>query len=458
MVKPGVGLMVECIPDKRTSLIEEIEQDQKLQLILTPGQRQQLICFLLLVETEPVILTQIRVLLKVSRTTIIKDLDEIEVWLSDWGIDLERKQNYGIWIASPEKHRQQVLMALLWGAAPFGPSLFEISFQNGLVFSLEDDVEFLPLVEMINNILETFDFHKIFNKVIFVEDFLGGRFTDDAVLFLALFFSVLVARIKMGQHLDIPEQEITLLKEIPIWQAAVNMANSLSEGNQLPWTESDIAYIAMNILAAPRSESWAGELDQESHYKELFADLLEHISQAYQISELRTDPTLRDGLVNHLIPVCNQHIFQLWFPKMQLGLPEEKKYKKEHSVAQKLGEIIHDHTAIEIPPEETFMIAALLRAAYIRSQPHQLKQVLVICPSGMATAQLLTARLNTRFPRLGKLTVMSYRALDEKIIESADLIITLMPLSKELVKNKPMIQVSPQLLPEDVEAITSFLD
>jgi hypothetical protein len=75
----------------------------------------------------------------------------------------------------------------------------------------------------------------------------------------------------------------------------------------------------------------------------------------------------------------------------------------------------------------------------------------------MATAQLLTARLSTKFPRLGKLTVVSFRELDQDKIAEADLIITMMPLPKDLVLNKPTVQVSPQLLPEDVEAITSLL-
>jgi hypothetical protein len=60
----------------------------------------------------------------------------------------------------------------------------------------------------------------------------------------------------------------------------------------------------------------------------------------------------------------------------------------------------------------------------------------------MATAQLLTARLKTRFPHLGKLTVVSFRELDTERIASADLIITLMPLPDDFGKDKPIIQVS----------------
>ena len=135
----------------------------------------------------------------------------------------------------------------------------------------------------------------------------------------------------------------------------------------------------------------------------------------------------------------------------------KEKYAKEHAIASTLLGIIHKHTGMVLPQEETNMIAALLRAAYIRRNPHHFHEVLVVCPSGMATAQLLTARLNIRFPRLGKLTVISFRELNAERVAQADLIITMMPLPIETTQDKPVIHVSPQLLPEDVEAITAFL-
>jgi hypothetical protein len=74
----------------------------------------------------------------------------------------------------------------------------------------------------------------------------------------------------------------------------------------------------------------------------------------------------------------------------------------------------------------------------------------------MATAQLLTARLRTRFPHLGKLTVVSFRELDDERVANADLIITLMPLSKEIAGENPLFGFA-AAFPSDIEAITSFL-
>jgi len=213
----------------------------------------------------------------------------------------------------------------------------------------------------------------------------------------------------------------------------------------------------MNILSSPRVDSWPRVVEQEKLYRELSSELINEVSKTYEIEALLNDLNLREGLINHLVPVCNQQKFNLWFPEIQAGLSSESKYKNEFNLARIMIDIIQDHTGLEFPANEVNMIAALLRATYIRLRPYHFKKVLVICPSGMVTAQLLTARLTTRFPRLGKLTVISYRELDPDMVAQADLIITLMPLSEDLVKDKPVINVSAQLLPEDVEAITNFL-
>jgi len=129
----------------------------------------------------------------------------------------------------------------------------------------------------------------------------------------------------------------------------------------------------------------------------------------------------------------------------------------EFALVERLVAIIQKRTSIALEEEDQCMLVAFLRAAYIRLRSYQFSNVLLVCPSGMATAQLLTARLKTRFPHLGKLTVVSFRELDAEKVATADLIITLMPLAEDFGKDKPIIQVSPQLLQCDIDAITAFL-
>jgi mannitol operon transcriptional antiterminator len=137
------------------------------------------------------------------------------------------------------------------------------------------------------------------------------------------------------------------------------------------------------------------------------------------------------------------------------GLPE--KYEKEHAIAQDVSILVHEYTGVRLPKSEINNLVVLLRAAFIRNRSYRFDRVIVICPSGMATAQLLVARLHARFPNLSNLEVISLRDLTPALISSADLILTTVPLPRQYANNPKVIQVHPLLMPEDIETITQFL-
>ena len=211
------------------------------------------------------------------------------------------------------------------------------------------------------------------------------------------------------------------------------------------------------ILSAPRNERWPGDLDMESYFHDLIIDIMKQIAEYYDAPEMSEDRILRDGLVNHIIPACLRQKFDLWqpYPDPDYSLSEE--YTYEYKIARNTSELIEDQTGYRLPDAEINSIAMLLRAARIRVRPYRFRQVIVVCPSGMATAQLLVARLEARFPRLGPLEVVSLRELSDEQLAQVDLIISTIPLADEINQHIDVIQVHPLLLPEDVEAITQYL-
>src|SRR5438094_213364 len=56
---PGVGVQIICTTDQKRRLLTELCSQSKFQLILTPGQRQQLLALQLLMARGPLILSQL---------------------------------------------------------------------------------------------------------------------------------------------------------------------------------------------------------------------------------------------------------------------------------------------------------------------------------------------------------------------------------------------------------------
>lgn len=350
-----------------------------------------------------------------------------------------------------------MITALLWGETPFGRPLTKITHTNGIAFSLHDDAALLPLVKQSDEIIQKWNMTRVFGQVAYAEAQLGGRFTDDAVLHLALVFAIQTNRIEEGHHLKVTAKDIAWIKELPVWNVAKMVAKRLGWGLASEWKDVDIAGVAMHILAAPRNERWPGDLEIDSGFNDLIGEVMGHIVNAFDRPELYQDRTLQDGIVNHILPACLRQKFELWQPSPPSTTTLSEKYTSEYEVANAVATIIEKHRAVQLPEAEINNIAALLRAARIRIRPYRLRQVIIVCPSGMATAQLLMARLEARFPRLGPLNVVSLRRLNAEKILEAELIISTVPLSEEISKQIDVIQVHPLLLPEDIEAITDYL-
>ncbi len=456
-VTPGVGIELACPPDKSSALIQELSFETPVQLILSPGQRRQLLALILLFEQDPLILQHLKQLLQVSRATVVKDADRVAAWLQSIDLDLIRRPNFGVLVEGTEKDRRKALALLLWGEIPFGESLFSISHSDGLVFLSGTDAELMPSVKRANEIILGLDVQRTFGQVAYAETQLGGRFTDDAVLYLGLVLAIQAARVQSGNVLEIEAETLAWFKGLPIWQVAEQIGKRLAWRLNIDWPESEVASISMHLLAAPRNERWPGDLELDGSFKLLIDEILQGVADAYGMPSLGQDRTLRDGIVNHIVPACMRQRFLLWLPAPPEATTLSDRYSIERELARNLGELVEKRVGVALPGSEINNLALLLRASFIRERPNQIRQVFVVCPSGMATAQLLVARLKANFPRMETLKVVSVRELTSGSADHADLIITTVPLPIELQEKFAVIQVHPLLLPEDVKSITDYL-
>jgi mannitol operon transcriptional antiterminator len=457
-VLPGVGFAVNLTPDQTHKLFRKISVQSEVQIVLSVSQRQQLLTLFLLTRAEPAILAQLEQISQVSRMTILKDLGEIGDWLQMQKLSLIRKPHFGIQVSGTEHDCQQALAELLWGETPFSSDpITEITHADGLKFNLQADAQLSPLVKYVSDFFSSLHMRRTIGVVAHAEEQLGGRFTDDAVLHLALVFAIMSNLVQSGKHLEVDAELLGSLQMAKMWPVAAHVASRLGRESNSTWKPGDIAGVAMEMMAAPRNEIFPGELERDSDFSALSERLMAYISEAFGISKVKQDRMLQNGLLNNIVPACFRQRFNLWFPVAlnSTGLPD--KYEREHGVAQAVSQIVSEFNGVQLPQSEISNLVVLLRAAFIRNRPYRFDHVIVICPSGMATAQLLVARLHVRFPNLSNLEVISLRDLTATQMAAADLILTTVPLPRQYATNHKVIQVHPLLLPEDIENITRFL-
>lgn len=466
-ITPGVGVDVVCSTAKRQELMQDLGTGEDYELVLSAGQRRQLISLTLLTASDPLVLNDLQQDTQVSRTTILKDIELVEEWLQLFSLTIEKRPNFGTWIEGGEWKIRQALTALLWGDTTFEDPIFQMSHTSGLEFNLESDSRLLPVLQNVVNLIDVLDTQRMTTLVASAEAEMGGRFTDHEVLHLTLALAVQMFRIKNEKLIEssiLSTEEAEKIGRNPVWEVAKHLLQMIHPMQKMsPKVETYAGYtneinaLTVLLLAGSKNERWPGDPETEKEFDLLISKLLQLAEEAYELPGLSHDVTLRDGLIANVIPACLRRQYNLWSPiSRQPNKLSAEKYAFEHQIAGHLATEVKKHTTYSLPVSEVNNLALLLRAAWVRERPHQLREVLVVCPSGMATAQLLVARLRARFPRFGKLTVISMREIGSQQLTDTDLIITTVPLT-DFEHSVKVIQVHPLLLPEDIATITHWL-
>lgn len=453
--KPGVGVSLDCSTHQRQQVLRELNTQTDFQLILSAGQRQWLIALQLLTATEPLILNWFQHKTSVSRTTILKDLETIEPWLGLFELSLVRRPNYGLILEGREWAWRQALAALLWGDVPFEASLTAMRYGTGLTFSLAGNAS-LPIVNQSNKVVRSWDTQTAIDWVAFAEDQLGGRFTDDALLYLALALAIQAQRVKDGCRLHGSAETRTWLQARKIWGVAAEVARLMWPNLVSETLIDEITAIATHLLAGVRDNLWPGDLEIDPALTDLIDVLVAEVAAAFSMPALRHDTPLRDGLVAHIIPAYMRQRFGLWYPPIGSDKVLADSYAREYHIARELSNLVTERTGVILPASEVDVLALLIRAAFLRESTSRPKRVLIVCPSGMATAQLLVARLKARFPSLEIVGVLSLRELSVERVAGVSLLISTVPVQPPRPGLR-VLQVHPLLLPEDVQQLTQAL-
>ncbi len=100
--KPGEGISLGIDENKRQDLLKELSSMPVGSVFLVPTERLQIMILTFLFSTQPIVVKQLEKQLFVSRTTILKDLETIDKWLSARQLILTRRPNFGCVINGSE--------------------------------------------------------------------------------------------------------------------------------------------------------------------------------------------------------------------------------------------------------------------------------------------------------------------------------------------------------------------
>ncbi|GGC89638.1 putative licABCH operon regulator [Thalassobacillus devorans] len=439
----GVGYFIDPKPDNEIKvLIEELFQltsNTENELPVLPEERVLYILKSIIMADDFVTIEELASELFVSKSTIDNDLKQVEKLLSKFDLSLFKKPNYGIKLMGNEMNIRFCLSAYLSDYK--SEQLQEI--ENS--YDITEDIE----IDLIKAVTKKHIKQLPFN------------IAELPLNNLIMHIAIGIKRIKKGKSIESGTIELGEIKNQKEYFVASHIVTSLEEAFFIKIPEQEIAYIAIHLLGAKRFQN--GRLSQddlieligESTYQ-LIEEILTEIKRVYRI-ELAKDEELTYGLGLHLKSALNRVKYN-----MNLRNPMLKEIKSSYPFAFELAivasDIIQNKIDVTINEDEIAYIAVHLAAAIERiknMKKREVKRVAVVCSSGMGTAKLLAANIESKFP--GITIVGTYPSLSLKDIkkEDVDLILSTVPVSEE--SSIPTLQINAMLSNRDIDKVKDYI-
>ncbi len=437
--KPGEGIRLKSINNDAVKFIELLDNDFKNQW--TPADRQQDILSKLILKDEPLLIKQLSLDYYVSHATINKDIQMLNNQISQYNIEIVYKKNEGVQIVGTEEDKRSVLAKIT-------------ADDSQEEHYLSKDILNSQFLERFKESLKI-DFTKVEKIVRDAEQELGFHLSSEALVNLVIHIAIAIRRMQQGNSVTLSDDLIQKLEGQKEFKVAESTTKKIEIEFNVRFSKDETYYILLHFLGAKQLNKKDGIIDfklasEDNRLVNSVQKLIRNVQVELGIF-LENDIHLFNCLILHLKPTINRLEYGL---SIQNPLYDEihRDYGELCQVLLKNTEIFMNDFNVQIPPHEIAYLALHFAAALERN--YKPIRTLVMCASGLGTAQLLVAKLERNFANLEIIDVVSNLEVNKYTNNEVDLIISTINVNSTL----PVIIVSPMLTSKDLEHVRRIVD
>jgi mannitol operon transcriptional antiterminator len=448
--RAGQGVKVEGPSRTREKALNTLREVRASAL--APEERQLLLLGTLLGSSEPIKLRALASRVRSSVGTVGRDLDEVEGWLSAFGLSLLRKRGYGVEVLGSEEDRRRAMSHLILRHLDEGEFL---SFGEG------PDARPAGATDPVANhapgrLVGMVDEDRLRAVRAMTRDAVAGlpyAIADSAFVSLSVHVAVMVERLLRGARLETGEEDPRRLRQTVEYGHARALARAIEGRFGLDVPEREIAYVTRHLLGA--------SLMQDNHLDRYFESsdlevasrvkaLIHYVSEQTGVN-LTGDSSLYTGLLAH----TDRAVHRLR-EGLRVSNPLLSEIKEDYPALFDLVDrgMKKVFAGDKVPEEEVAFVAMHFGAALDREQGSFPSSVLIICPSGIGSSRMLAARLENAFPQIQRFHNASFFDLERLDPDGFDLVVSTVPLH---IPEESYVQVKPLLSEDEIDRIRDHL-
>ncbi|AJG59027.1 MULTISPECIES: BglG family transcription antiterminator [Bacillus] len=434
--RPGLGVCLEITDYDKSSLFNKLYAVKQDIGYASDEERLLQIAYSLLMNVKPVTVQELAEQYFVNRATIKKDLDRIETWLEELGLDLVVKQRIGLTVESDERSKRKALAKL-----------------SDLIHNRELMNEFIK---------KQFLYHEIefvMTELKALQKRYAIFFTDDTLENLLLHTLIMVRRMKLKQPISMSNDDLKIVRETKEYGWTLDFLTRLEFVFTVHFTEEEIAYLAIHILGGKFRYQDEWERDKLNVNNPMLSQVVSHlIGRMSKLNEIDfgEDPFLLEGLQMHLYTTLNRLQYNLSVSNPML---HEIKRMYPYMFDMLIHELddMNQSLSLQIPEEEAAYLTLHFQAAMERLSDKKVsKNVIIVCHMGIGMSQLLRTKIERKFRHVHVLDCIAKSDLEEYLMKNknVELIISTIDLPQ---LNIPHFVVSPLLERSEESKLEEFM-
>ncbi|SFQ25938.1 BglG family transcription antiterminator [Salibacterium halotolerans] len=366
----------------------------------------------------------------VSRSKALQLLDELEMWLGRYGLELKRRRQKGFRLSGEEWKMRQMMKDVFMEEQKSHHWDYDVQLVWQEFKQLEQELHF-PLTDRARNNL-------LYHTLIFIQ------------------------RLRLGNVMQ--EQERTtddLLYQHPEYETACRFVRRLSGLLQVRIPPHEADYFALHLLGSKRervTDHAADELSSWNLFDSKAAAMMETFIEAVASDysqDMASDEDFKRALLLHFQTTLHRMRYRL---RMENPMLQEikKEYESSFDWVKYWVQNVQEPLLKDVPEDEIGFLMIHLQSAIERHRQitEPIRNVLIVCESGMGTAYLIKEKFNNLFPGVRHTEVSAVHEWKHKNDRlQPDLILSTVAIDDERV-----FQVSPVFSREDQKALTDWMN
>lgn len=419
-MRRGRGYLLEVTNQELLNdFIKSLESDR----LIDTKDRNKSIAVYLAMQSDYVSMDKVAETFQISKTSVKKEMREVEELLESFHLQLEKKSHYGIRLIGAAHDCKQMLADFFFENNPF--------LENAMQDILKD---FAQVNSLLVNQIEKEDLNINYNEL------------KNVIVWLQI--TVFYARIHVEKQMFMTSKPVNAIQRIA-WKMKEMMEACFDIAISAESLQEMEVVLRLNVRAKQPTVSFSDQLRQDV---DLF---LLDIDKLYNTA-FSEDQDFKESLLTH-VSLLIERLHQKISYKNTLIKEICIRYPMIFNIAIRFSDMLKEKYNVEVIHDEAGFIATHFAAHMERERKSRIlrfNRIGVVCSSGGGSAYLIKLQIESLFSQ-ADVETFSFLQMDELERYHPDLIFTIMPLDRDFAA--PVIYIKELLDDLDLMRIRQVL-